>query len=155
MESSTIALVVSLGLGLAASVEDLWRRRISNATIVAGLTAGLAVQIYGHGWWRGVGSWAGGAGLGLGVFLVFFLLGGMGGGDVKLLAAFGACLGPRQILIGALMAAILGAVWAGGHLAVQWMAHRRRGASGPLPPEAETFPRAPSIFLGILLSFLA
>jgi prepilin peptidase CpaA len=154
MESSAIALAASLGLGLAASIEDLWRRRISNVTIVAGLAAGLVVQIYTRGW-RGVVSWAAGAALGMAVFLVFFLLGGMGGGDVKLMAAFGACLGPRQILIGALMAAILGAVWAGAHLAVQWITHRRSGAPGPLPAEAETFPRAPSIFLGMLLSFLA
>jgi len=101
MENHTIALVVSLGLGLAASIEDLWHRRISNLTILAGLAAGLPVQIYLLGWWRGPLAWGGGAVVGLAVFLIFFLRGGMGGGDVKLMAAFGACLGVRQILLGA------------------------------------------------------
>ena len=32
------------------------------------------------------------------VFLIFYLLGGMGGGDVKLMAGFGAVLGVRQLL---------------------------------------------------------
>jgi len=155
MENHTIALAVSLGVGLAASIEDLWHRRISNRTILAGLAAGLVLQIQVQGWWRGPLAWMGGAAVGLGVFLIFFLLGGMGGGDVKLMAAFGACLGVRQILLGALMAALVGAVWACGHLLWKWICHRRACRSGPLPPEAETFPRAPSIFIGILLSFLA
>ena len=155
MENHTIALVLSAGLGLAASIEDLWRRRISNPIIVAGLAAGLGLQIHLQGWWQGPLAWLAGAAVGLAVYLIFFLLGGMGGGDVKLLAAFGACLGVRQILMGAFLAAIAGAVWACGHLLWKWICHRRAGRRGPLPPEAETFPRAPSIFIGILLSFLA
>jgi prepilin peptidase CpaA len=155
MESQTMSLAVALGLGLAASIEDVWRRRISNPTILAGLAAGFVLHTYSGSWWRGLGSWAAGATLGLAAFLIFFLLGGMGGGDVKLMAAFGACVGPRQILIGALMAAIVGAFWAGAHLAVNWVSHRRARRKGPLPREAESFPRAPSIFLGMLLSFLA
>ena len=155
MENHTIALVVATGLGLAASIEDLWRRRISNPIIVAGLAAGLGLQIHLRGWWQGPLAWLAGAAVGLGVYLIFYLLGGMGGGDIKLLAAFGACLGVRQILLGAFLAAIAGAVWACGHLLWKWICHRRAGRRGPLPPEAETFPRAPSIFIGILLSFLA
>lgn len=150
----TVPLVASLGLGIAASVEDLWRRRISNPTIVAGLAAGLAVQIYGRGWWRGPLAWTAGVAAGFAVFLIFFLLGGMGGGDVKLMGAFGACLGVRQILLGALLAAMVGALWAVLHWTSKWIGHRRAHRSGPLPREAETFPRAPSIFLGILLTFL-
>ena len=155
MESQTILLLVSLGLGLAASVEDLWRRRISNPTVLAGLAAGLACQIHLRGWFRGPLTWAGGAAVGFAVFLIFFLLGGMGGGDVKLMAAFGACLGVHQILLGALLAAIVGAFWALAHLAWKQACHCRSRLPGPLPREAEAFPRAPSICIGILLSFLA
>ena len=35
---------------------------------------------------------------GAGVFLIFYLLGGMGGGDVKLMAGFGAVLGVPRLL---------------------------------------------------------
>ena len=35
---------------------------------------------------------------GAGVFLIFYLLGGMGGGDVKLMAGFGALLGAKLLL---------------------------------------------------------
>ena len=89
-------------LGLAASVEDLWRRRISNFTVLAGLVAGLALQVTARGWRSGLGAWAGGAAIGFLIFLVFFLAGGMGAGDIKLMAAFGSCLGTRQILWAAL-----------------------------------------------------
>ena len=50
---------------------------------------------------------------GLAVFFPFFALGGMGAGDVKLMAAIGAWLGPGM----ALMTALYGAV-AGGILAI-------------------------------------
>jgi len=87
---------VCLLVGVAASIEDLWRRRISNLTIVAGLGAGLIAQVMLCGWWRGAGIWLAGAAAGFAVFLVFYLAGGMGGGDIKLMAAFGACLGAGQ-----------------------------------------------------------
>jgi len=153
MDHRSPALVVCMVVGLAASLEDLWRRRISNATIVSGLVAGLALQLYGLGWWRGALAWAGGAAAGLAVFLIFFLLGGMGGGDVKLMAAFGACLGVSQILRAAILAAIVGALVACGYLAAG--AIRRRLARPQAPAgAAESIPYAPAIFAGALLSFL-
>ena len=51
--------------------------------------------------------------IGVAIFFPFFALGGMGGGDVKLVGAIGACLGP----MGALHVA-LGAAVAGGAVAV-------------------------------------
>lgn len=142
-------LWVCLALGLAASGEDLWRRRISNVTVLAGLAAGLIVQVYEWGWARGSLGWAGGVAVGFGVLLVFFLAGGMGGGDIKLMAAFGGCLGAGQVLRAALLAAIVGALVACGYLAWKWVASpvKRRG-------EVETIPYAPAIFLGTLLSFV-
>ena len=49
-------------------------------------------------------GWAAGAAL----FMPFFLLGGMGGGDVKLLAAIGAWLGPREAIWLAIYASMAG-----------------------------------------------
>ncbi len=137
-------LWVCLAVGLAASVEDLWRRRISNLTILAGLAAGLAVQVMSRGYLRGACSWLAGAAAGFAIFLVFYLAGGMGGGDIKLMAAFGACLGAGQILRAAFFIAISGALVACGYMLAAWMRHQR----------AHAIPYAPAIFLGTLLSFL-
>lgn len=146
--------MVCVLLGLAATLEDLWRRRISNGTVLAGLAAGLLLQVGSLGWGRGLRAWAGGAVVGLAVFLIFFLAGGMGGGDVKLMAAFGACLGVTQILRAALLAAMVGALLALGYLASRGILRRMRGA-GPPAGGPETIPYAPAIFVGTLLSFAA
>jgi prepilin peptidase CpaA len=65
---------------------------------------------------RSVSGWA----VGCALFLPWFALRGMGAGDVKLLAAFGAWIGPWTIVWAAAYAAI-----AGGLLAVA-VALRRR-----------------------------
>lgn len=149
-------LVVCLLVGLAASVEDLWRRRISNRTVLAGLAAGLAIQVHLLGWLRGPVAWGIGAAVGFAIFLIFFLAGGMGGGDVKLMAAFGACLGAGQILRAALLAAIVGALVACGYLLWHWVRRRMQGRSAsPAASAAEpSIPYAPAIFIGTLLSFI-
>ncbi|MGH9660650.1 MAG: A24 family peptidase, partial [Bryobacteraceae bacterium] len=74
--------------GVAAAVEDLRSRTISNWLVVAALGSGLAVHSYQYGW-SGLGHSALGAVIGFGVFLIFYVLGGMGGGDVKLMAGMG------------------------------------------------------------------
>ena len=55
------------------------------------------------GWQIGKSGWPGvltalaGTAVGFAVFLIFYLLGGMGGGDVKLMAGFGALLGAGTV----------------------------------------------------------
>ncbi len=77
---------VTLAVGCAAVAEDLARRRISNWTSGAALASGFVLHIAHHGW-RGVLAASLGTVLGFTIFLVFYLLNGMGGGDVKLMAA--------------------------------------------------------------------
>jgi prepilin peptidase CpaA len=48
--------------------------------------------------------------VGLMLFLPFFLLGGMGGGDVKLLAALGAWIGPGDVIWLAIYTSLAGGV---------------------------------------------
>jgi len=60
------------------------------------------------GLWTSAGGWLAGAAL----FMPLFALGGMGAGDVKLLACFGAWLGPIGALWVALYAAVAGGVLA-------------------------------------------
>jgi prepilin peptidase CpaA len=57
--------------------------------------------------------------LALTVLLPLFAMGGVGGGDVKMLAAVGAFLGPQQLLV-----ALLATALAGGAMAVVYASMR-------------------------------
>jgi prepilin peptidase CpaA len=130
----TWELGIGLLMGLAAVVEDLWRRQVSNWIPLTLLAAGFLMRTLEEGW-RGFGSSLSGSALGFGIFLIFYLMGGLGGGDVKLMAAFGALLGPKGIVTAAWVAAILGALAAAGYLG--WLRFRkldRRGLSIPYAP---------------------
>jgi prepilin peptidase CpaA len=101
--------LIALGIALVAAGSDVATRRIPNAlTFGAALTALAA-----HAW---VGGWPGAAmalagwAVGIALFLPVFALGGMGAGDVKLLGALGAWLGPLAALWVALYSGIAGGV---------------------------------------------
>jgi prepilin peptidase CpaA len=101
------AIVISIGL--AACVFDIRTRRIPNMLTLSAASAGL---IY-HAATSGVaGAQMAAAGwiLGLLLLLPYFALGGMGGGDVKLVAALGAWLGPWETFWLAMYAGIAGGV---------------------------------------------
>jgi prepilin peptidase CpaA len=99
---------------MLACAWDLRTRRIPQALTLGGAAAGLAFHLLSGGWTAGGTSLAG-WGLGLAVFLVPFALGGLGAGDVKLMAALGAWLGPGTVLWLAAYTAISGAVLAVGY----------------------------------------
>ena len=69
-------------VGVAAIVDDVARRRISNWIPCSAFAAGLILQTSQSGW-RGAGAALLGTATGAGVFLIFYLLGGMGGGDLR------------------------------------------------------------------------
>jgi prepilin peptidase CpaA len=100
-----------VALAVVACLFDVRSRRIPNLlTIPAGI-AGVLFHI-GSGGWSGAGAGAVGAAVGFGLFFPLFALGGMGAGDVKLMAALGAWLGPAGAAWTALYAAIAGGVMA-------------------------------------------
>jgi prepilin peptidase CpaA len=104
-----------------AAYGDIRTHRISNSLSLLALVAGLALQFLGHGL-QGVASGLLGAGVGLGCFAPFYLSRSMGAGDVKLLAAVGAFLGPQGIFLAALFALLAGGLGAIGY--VLWRALR-------------------------------
>ncbi|MFO7970827.1 MAG: A24 family peptidase, partial [Desulfobacterales bacterium] len=59
-----------------------------------------------------------GIGIGLFVFIIPYIMGGMGAGDAKLMAAVGAFLGPKGVLISAVLAIFAGLIYAIALLAV-------------------------------------
>jgi prepilin peptidase CpaA len=103
-------VAVSLIAG-AAVVSDLRTRRIPNALTFGGAAAALAFAFASSGL-TGLGISAAGWLLGATLFFPFFALRGMGAGDVKLLAAIGAWLGPWQVLWVAIFACMAGGVLA-------------------------------------------
>lgn len=146
---------IAVLVGVAAVVDDLARRQISNWICAAALAGGLAWQIATHGWMGALYA-LGGAAAGFAVFLIFYLLGGMGGGDVKLMAGFGALLGARGLLAAALWTAAIGGLLAAAVLGFR--ALRRRPARPALSEEERlkhaSIPYAPAIALGVWLSLV-
>jgi prepilin peptidase CpaA len=144
---------IAILVGLAAMIDDLARRQIANWIPLAALAAGFGWQV-GQSGLRGV-LYAGiGTVAGFSVFLIFYLLGGMGGGDVKLMAGFGALLGFHQLIAAALWAAGVGGVIAAGVLGVRAL-RRALGAATKQEEGQDSIPYAPAIALGVWLSLAA
>lgn len=87
----TLALM-SMLCALVGAVYDVLYRRIPNLLCASGLLLGLLASFGFGGWRRGLSAAAAAAVCGL-VFLVFYFAGGMGAGDVKLIAAVGCLAG--------------------------------------------------------------
>jgi prepilin peptidase CpaA len=106
MDTRTIAV---LAIGAAAVVCDLRTRRIPNLLTFGAAAAAL---LYGSnaagmsGLMQASAGWV----LAAGLFFPLFALRGMGAGDVKLLAALGAWLGPADAVYLALFASMAGGV---------------------------------------------
>lgn len=168
----SVAWWPTLAVLAVATFTDLRARRIPNWLVLPFLAAGIGVSAWLSGW-HGVAQSLGGFGLGTLILGLFFLMGGMGMGDVKLCAAIGAWVGPGQILIALVITGLAGGVmaliWAAcggfllevlkgsGELLFGW---RQRGLR-PHPelklgnPKARKMPYAPAIAIGTLISFFA
>ena len=98
-----------LALASVACICDLRTRRIPNVLTFSAIVCGLLFHVVTGGFSAGGWSLAGCL-LGAALFMPMFVLRGMGAGDVKLLAAVGAWLGPSQVAIVALAASLTGGV---------------------------------------------
>jgi prepilin peptidase CpaA len=105
------SIIATLGVALIACATDIKSRRIPNVLTFSAAVAAIAYHTA-LGGWTGFQSATLGWLAGAAAFMPFFLLGGMGGGDVKLLAALGAWMGPAGAFIVALYASLAGGVLA-------------------------------------------
>ena len=101
-----------IALVVAAASTDLQCRRIPNVLVAAGLVGAFFTQCWLRGIPDGASAWLAGALVGFGLFLPLYLMRGMGAGDVKLMAAIGAFVGPQMSVEIAFMTWIIGGVWA-------------------------------------------
>lgn len=127
-----ITATMALGVALTACVTDVRSRRIPNVLTLGGAAAALVFHaVTAEG--AGIGTAAMGWLVGTAVFLPFFLLGGMGAGDLKLMAALGAWLGPAEAFAIAIYASLAGGVLAlGVALATGYLRTALRNVGGLL-----------------------
>jgi prepilin peptidase CpaA len=155
-----------------ATWTDMRSRRIPNWLVLPFMAAAVAVSAWQNGW-HGVAQSLEGLALGMVLFGVLFVMGGMGMGDVKLAAAVGAWIGPEQLLLALVLTGLIGGLmalgWAiaggflgemlkgSGDILLGWkkrgtLAHPQLNLANPL---SRKMPYAPAIAIGTLISFLA
>ena len=117
----TAPLLLLSAMLVIAVQSDLRHRRIPNVLSLFGIIAALALHCQSDGL-HGLAAGLGGAAVGFLCFVPFYLLRGMGAGDVKLLAAVGAILGPQGAVLAALFSLLAGGFTAIGY--VLWQAAR-------------------------------
>lgn len=122
-------------------VVDMRHGQIPNVFSLALLMIGVSSAAL-HRGWSGLADAMLGAVLAFAVFLIPYLLGGLGGGDVKLMAAFGALTRVEGVLPALILVAIAGALTSALFLAYD----RLRGRAF-----CTAIPYAPAIVMGSLL----
>ena len=106
-----IPVTVVLVATLASAVTDLWKFKVHNLITLPLLISGLLF----HGIFGGPSEFLGslaGMVFGFGILVVFYVMGGMGAGDVKLLAAVGAWLGMPLTFVVFLASSLAAGVYA-------------------------------------------
>jgi prepilin peptidase CpaA len=114
-----VMFVILVSVLAAATFTDLRSSRIPNWLTFSA----MGFALVGHAW---LGGFPGalfsllGLGAGLGLFLMLYVTGSIGAGDVKLMAAVGALIGPYGALLSGLLAMIVGCLYALGAMCYQW-----------------------------------
>ena len=113
MTADTHMLITTVAVSFLALITDLRSRRIPNALTFPFITLGLVYHLVTGGPTMLLQS-AEGMMLGLGLFMIPYLMGGMGAGDAKLMGALGALVGPGAIANICLFTAIAGGIYSLG-----------------------------------------
>lgn len=106
---TNLPIVCAIIVATVCMVTDLARRRIFNVVTLPAAAIGLLLGLV-LGGWKGLMMSAAGMGVGFALMLLPYYVGGMGAGDVKLMAALGALVGLAPIIQIFLYTAIIGGV---------------------------------------------
>jgi prepilin peptidase CpaA len=116
---SILLQIAFFGLVISSAYTDMTRHRVYNwitiPAILIGFGLNFAVATYGRGSADFSQSLLGFA-IGFGVFFTAYIFGGVGGGDVKLMAAIGALMGFPFIVSTIFWSALVGSGMALGYL---------------------------------------
>lgn len=112
MDNIILSLLVMILVVSAAVTDFLWQK-IPNVLTFPSMMVGILGHTILNGW-EGLGFSLSGFGVGLILLLGFYVMGGMAAGDVKLMAAVGAFVGPVNVFLVFLMTAILGGFYSIG-----------------------------------------
>ena len=107
----TILLVVLTVILLTAAVFDIRFHKIPNWLTYPTMVGGVVYYTATRGL-EGLLFSVEGVGVGLAVFIIPYLMGGMGAGDAKLMGAIGGLLGPKGVFKAFLFTAIVGGIYA-------------------------------------------
>jgi prepilin peptidase CpaA len=107
----SVPYIAVLATAIIACVCDLRTRRIPNTLTLGAALGALVFHVF-DGGMSGLGSSVAGWLVGPVLLFILFTLGGMGAGDLKLLGALGAWLGPADALWLVLFSAMSGGVMA-------------------------------------------
>ncbi|MCG0278068.1 MAG: A24 family peptidase [Thermanaeromonas sp.] len=141
--------VVFLWLIFTCAFTDLKKRLIYNYVLLPALLLGFFLAGI-NGGLQGLKE--SGAGLALGFLLLAlpYYLGGMGAGDVKMLATIGAIQGPLFTFYTFLCSALIGGIWALAYL----VRHKRLTLLPGKGTSIDTLPYGAILALGALLTYL-
>jgi prepilin peptidase CpaA len=104
-------LIILLSSAISISViEDVRRGKIPNAITFPTLVVALVYHFLTAGL-PGLLFSTGGLAVGMGLFIIPYIMRGMGAGDVKLIGATGAILGAKGIVIASIIAVLSGGVY--------------------------------------------
>jgi prepilin peptidase CpaA len=120
MNRDSILLLLALFLAVVAAIIDVQQHRIPNRLTYPGIICGFALRglLFGL---KGLATAATGCLLAGGIMFLFYVVRAMGAGDVKLMAALGAFVGPHDV-VGVLLATAI----FGGVLGIAYAVYRRR-----------------------------
>jgi prepilin peptidase CpaA len=162
MQDLTLQLFATLlGASAWAVREDLLSHRIPNRLTGSLLCLGLSMQLI-WGGWNALGTAVLGVLVGLVMLLPLYMLRATGAGDIKLLAAAGALLGPYWAALAGLYTLTAGGLLAAGYIAWGATATALGAAGTPWPHRIQTararaqqlrgerFPYALAIAVGVL-----
>jgi prepilin peptidase CpaA len=116
----TLTIAVTVAFVAICIATDVRTRRIPNLVCGLGMVAGLVLNTI-HGGSAGLLASASGLLVAVALLLFPFAMGGLGGGDVKMMGAIGALLGPRTTLEGLLVGLMFG-----GAIMIVHLARRHR-----------------------------
>ena len=129
LQWNTLIAVILISISIVVSVIDFKIQIIPNSISLPGIVLGLLINLFPSSPVSFLNALYGMA-LGGGLFYVVALVskGGMGGGDIKLIAMFGAFLGWKNCLVTIFCGVLLGSL-----VGITLLLLRRKGRKDPIP----------------------